>query len=649
MNLSRFARVSGAGARRKRRLRDIGEARIAIEETLAGVTQTELAPPAERPHWFGGRAAALLALLVGAILAGLIFWGYREPAALKAVSRLSLLLPAGDSIDPGSLIALSPDGTAVVYNARHGTTSRLYLRSIDRFESTSLPGTEDALGPPFLFSGRTMDRILRGRQTQEDIGERRATGHALRSAKPCSWQLGPDDAIVFTPTYPMSSLMRIPAAGGTPQKLTELNTPAKEVNHRWPEVLPGGKAAVFVIGETKDIGNYEESKIAVERLDTHQRRILPILGTYPRYAPSGHLLYVREGRIFAVPFDPNRLEVTGPPAPVLDAVALYTGAGSAAYTVSRTGSLAYVPASALSSERLLAWVDRKNETQPLTAPAKEYVAPHVSPDGQRVALTIASGFNADVWVYNIPRGTLTRLTFDGHSAYPVWSPDGKRVAYRNRRGAELEIHSKAADGSGAEETLLARHDLYLGPGSWSPDGKFLAYTSLSPDSGYEVSVLPLEGERKPRPFAQTKFNQCCPAFSPDGHWIAYMSDETGRREVYVQPFPGPGGKWQVAIDGGGQPVWGRSGRELFYVNANKLMSVSVITQPRFSASTPRFIGDVPPSTIAPIFSNTGYASPDGQRFLFLKPSEENVPPGEVRIVLNWSEELKRLAPPARKP
>ncbi len=517
---------------------------------------------------------------------------------------------------------------------------------MDRFESTPLPGTEDGTGPFFSPDGQWIGFFAGGKLKKVSVnGGQPVTLCEAPNPAGASW--GPDDAIVFTPTFTMSSLMRIPAAGGTPHKLTEPNTPAKELMHRWPEVLPGGKAVVFVIGEPKDIGNYQESKIAVERLDTHERKILPILGTYPRYAPSGHLLYVREGRIFAVPFDLDRLEVTGPPAPVLDGVALYTGTGFAAYAVSRTGSLAYIPGSAVSSERLLAWVDRKNQIQPLAAPAKEYLFPNLSPDGQRVAVAIGPGFNTDVWVYDIPRRMLTRLTFDGHSGFPVWSPDGKRIAYVTRPGGEWEIRSKAADGSGAEETLLARQDLYLGPGSWSPDGKFLAYTSLSPDTGLEVSVLPLEGERKPRPFAHTKFNECCPAFSPDGHWMAYMSNETGRNEVYVQPFPGPGGKWQVSTDGGGQPVWGRSGRELFYLNWNKVMSVSVITQPSFSASTPRLVADAP--TPAPPLSSAGYASPDGQRFLFVKASEENVPPGEVRVVLNWSEELKRLVPPAKKP
>jgi Tol biopolymer transport system component len=520
---------------------------------------------------------------------------------------------------------------------------------MDRFEATSLPGTENGYIPFFSPDGQWIGFFAGGKLKKVSVnGGQPITLCEAPTPRGASW--GPDDTIVFTPTFRMSSLMRIPAAGGTAEKLTQLNTDLKEVTHRWPEILPGGKVLVFVIGEAKDIGtNYEESKIAVERLDTRQRKILPILGTYPRYSPSGHLLYVREGRIFAVPFDLNRLEVTGTPAPVLEGVVFDPIIGSAAYAVWRTGSLAYIPGSAVSSKRLLAWVDRKNQIQPLAAPAKEYATPVVSPDGQRVVVAIGRGFNTDVWVYDIPRGTLTRLTFDGHSGFPVWSPDGKRIAYMTRRGAEWEIRSKAADGSGAEETVLAGQDLIPNLGSWSPDGKFLAYTSMSPDTESDLSVLPLEGERKPRPFVQTKSAVYNPAFSPDGHWIAYMSNETGRFEVYVQPFPGPGGKWQVSTDGGGRPVWGRSGRELFYVNANKVMSVSVTTQPSFSASTPRFVADVHPLTYTGLWPNALYASPDGQRFLFAKASDENRPPGEVRVVLNWSEELNRLAPPTKKP
>jgi hypothetical protein len=239
----------------RQRLQAIGEARITIEGTLAGVTETELMQPTGPSRWLRARALALvgLGLLLGVILASLIFWGYHGPTAPKAVSRLSLLLPAGDSVDPGGPIALSPDGSAVIYNARHGTTSRLYLRSMDRFESTSLPGAESGYIPFFSPDGQWIGFFAGGKLKKVSVnGGQAVTLCEAPTPRGASW--GPDDTIVFTPTLRMSSLMRIPAAGGTAEKLTQLNTDLKEVTHRWPEILPGGKALVFVIGEAKDIG-----------------------------------------------------------------------------------------------------------------------------------------------------------------------------------------------------------------------------------------------------------------------------------------------------------------------------------------------------------------------------------------------------------
>jgi eukaryotic-like serine/threonine-protein kinase len=319
--------------------------------------------------------------------------------------------------------------------------------------------------------------------------------------------------------------------------------------------------------------------------------------------------------------------------------------------VSSTGSLVYLPESASAPEGSLVWVDRKNQVQPLGAPPRRYSSPELSPDGKRVAVSIFTGNHVDIWVYEIPHGTLTRLTFDENSTAPLWSADGKRIAFRSTLGVASGIRSKPADGSGTEETLASGPGLIQVPTSWSPDGKFLAYHSVGAETGRDIFVLPLQGDRKTQPFLVTKFDELQPRFSPDGRWIAYTSNESGQFEVYVQPFPGPGGKWQVSTDGGGQPVWARNGRELFYLSSNvsKITSVTVTTQLTFSASAPRSVADIPPTLLVALASSIYDVSPDGQRFLFVKTNAENGAPQELRVVLNWYEELKRLASAIKQP
>jgi Tol biopolymer transport system component len=236
------------------------------------------------------------------------------------------------------------------------------------------------------------------------------------------------------------------------------------------------------------------------------------------------------------------------------------------------------------------------------------------------------------------------LTFDEHSTAPLWSPDGKRIAFTTYRRTGSVILAKPADGSGAEETLVPGESLILVPTSWSSDGNFLAYWTVGSATGRDVWIAPITGDRKPQPFLRTKFNEMQASISPDKRWVAYMSEESGRYEVYVQPFPGPGGKWQISTNGGTVPVWAQNGRELFYMSSGKVMSVGVTTQPTFSASTPRIVADVPPLLMGRLSNGVYDVSPDGQRFLFVKANVESGPPDEVHVVLNWTEELKQLAP-----
>ncbi|HET8926075.1 MAG TPA: hypothetical protein VFN26_24025 [Candidatus Acidoferrum sp.] len=282
--------------------------------------------------------------------------------------------------------------------------------------------------------------------------------------------------------------------------------------------------------------------------------------------------------------------------------------------------------------------------QPLPAPARAYLNPHLSPDGKRIAVSDQGGGSSGIWVYDIPRGAMMRLTYANDNS-PLWTPDGKHIAYMEESNRTFAIKWKHADGSGAEETLLGAQSYVQVPVSWSPDGKFLAYTSVGGPvfSGVRIWILPLEGKHEAQEFVKTGTSQGAARFSPDGHWIAYSSNESGRSEVYVQPFPGPGGKWQISTEGGNWPVWARSGRELFYLNGSKITSVAVTTQPSFTASTPRLLADVPLQTASFYAGNGEFdVSPDGQHFLFVKAREQNTLPAEVRVVLNWDEGLKAM-------
>jgi serine/threonine-protein kinase len=359
------------------------------------------------------------------------------------------------------------------------------------------------------------------------------------------------------------------------------------------------------------------------------------------------------GRLLAVPFDLRRLELSGAAVPILEDVEQGTG-GMSAYSLARDGSLVYVSGGegGASQPVTLSWVDRNGTERPLPAPPHRYADPRLSPDGRQVALDIAEAGKQDIWLYDLMRDTLTRLTFEGLNLYPAWTPDGKRVAYRSQKAGGYNIFWKPADGSGAEERLPTVGATNQAPQLFSPDDRILGYNELDPKTGWDLWVLPLQGEeRKPQIFLQTPFNERAARLSPDGRWVAYVSDESGSFEVYVRPFPGPGGKWQISTEGAAEVIWSPKGNELFYRTGQqreKLMVVDIQTQPTFSAGKPRQLFEGPyASNAAGVAYNADYAiAPDGQRFLMLKPKEQQQDTAlmQINVVLNWSEEVKRRVP-----
>ena len=563
-------------------------------------------------------------------------------AQSPAVTRFVMNLPATEQLVNDGLV-LSPDGRTLVYVGkragvgqpnRRSSDQQLYRRSMDQLEASPIPGTEGGAAPFFSPDGQwvgffTYDKLkkvaLAGGPpvTLCDI-----TGIRYGA----SW--GSDDTIIFGVS--VSGLLRVPSAGGTPQPLTTLDSNQREIVHRWPNILPGGQAVLFAVFS----GSLETTRIAVQDLKTGRRKVL-VDGTYPRFVPTGHIVFARTDRsLWAVPFDVDRLEVTGSPAPLIEGIRV-NGGGLAHFALADNGSLVYMPVTAGVPRRLV-WVDRKGSEQPLGAPARPYTSPSLSPDGRMLAV-VAQG---DIWVYDILRGRLSQLTFDGSIDGAIWSPDGKRIAFASaREGKPLNLFWKMADGSGPEERLTTGEREQF-PKSWSPDGQAIAFSESplalesSGRDGRDIWVLPLSGERKPRPFLRTPFIETGPQFSPDGRWLAYVSNESGRNEIYVQPFPGPGGKRQISTEGGTEPVWARNG-ELFYRNGNQMMAVETKTQPTFSAGTPRLLFEGPQRG-GSVFDYTVAA--DAQRFLMVKATETGAAQDQIQVVLNWFEELKRLVP-----
>jgi serine/threonine-protein kinase len=402
----------------------------------------------------------------------------------------------------------------------------------------------------------------------------------------------------------------------------------------WPQILPDQKTVLFTIWTG---GKMDDSRIAVADLATGRHHTVLEGGTDARYLPTGHLLYERGGSVLAVPFDAGRLRVTGPPMTLLASVLSGLINGESQFDFSREGALAYVPGGLVGrSPRMLVWVDRRGASIPASETQQSFAEPALSPDGRRAAVTI-EGATYDVWVCEIDRGILTRLSFGADDSAPLWTPDGKRIVWSSSRGGQKNLFWRNADGTGPEERLTTSDHPQF-PQSFSPDGKTLAFMDVDPSTGMDMWVLPLEGDRKPRPILHSPFNEHWTHFSPDGRWIAYVSDESGREEVYVASYPGLGGRVQISSDGGEDPVWASTGRELVYRLGNRMMSVAVETAPSLVVGRPALLFDAK-------FERGYDAAPDGKRFVMVKSVEGPAPPQQIDIVLGWVDELRgRLLP-----
>ena len=464
-----------------------------------------------------------------------------------------------------------------------------------------------------------------------------------------SW--GTDDQIVFGTNN--AGLFRVSGGGGEPEALTTLDTEQGEVNHLWPFIIHGRDVVVFVIGTGAPLTT---GQLAVLDLDTREVTRLGLAGVSPCYVSTGHLVYAAEdGSVRAVPFDATSLDVTGNPVPLVEGVVV-KGSGAADFSISDNGRLVYAlgaGGAAFNLTSRLVVTGRDGAGTPLADIAGYAWYPRFSRDGTRVAFAVSqtpgAGSDADLWVLDIGRGTRTRLTSEGNNRFfPVWSPDGSQLAYADGAGATNRVLLTSADGSGDPETLLDRNERQF-PTSWVTDGNLMTLYMDNPDTARDLYVLAMDGDLTPEPFLATPFQERGASFSRDGQWIAYVSDESGRDEVYVRPYPGPGGQVTISTGGGEEAVWGPDGSELFYRNGDQVMVVEVTTGQTFSAGAPAplFAAPYALDNAAGGAGNPNYdISPDGAQFIVV---EQDSPTGvegvaQITVVLNWFEELKARVP-----
>ncbi len=632
------------------RLHDIADARIEIVNTIAdpdgSLTLVADSGEATRPSWrhyVPTPVAAGLGIALAAATFLAVSTSMRQvPTAPEAAMRLEMRLTDDGLLPLG--VGLSPDGTQIAYVLGSGLAqTELYVRSFDELEGVRL--VSGSPHSPFFspdgqwigyFAGSELKKVPVTGSTPQTV--------VSSDVVPATGTWGADNTIIFGSIG--GGLFRVSADGGRPESLTRLDQ--GEAAHAFPQLLPDDKALLFT---TVALDNSMATEVL--DLETRTRRVVQ-LGGQGRYAPTRHLVYQDRGTLFAVPFDLGQLQVKGSPVPVVQGLATFLDSEAAAFDFSSTGTLAYLGGAAGSQTYPVVWVDREGNTTPLWDEPGVYSTPRLSPDGTRLAVHASRNDNEDVWIYDLKRGALTRLTSDAaRDTSPVWSPDGQFLAFQSNRDDTLNIYRTRAEGSGTV-LRLTESDRSQFPESWSVDGGSLAYAEVGVGTNWDLWVLPLEGDGEPRVIANSVAADIWSTFSPNGRWIAYGSFESGRNEVYVRPFPPGPERYQVSIGGGSQPKWSGDGRELYYRTYRGIMAVAVETEGDsfgYGRAEQLFEGSFRGGLNGIVGTGVGNANPDydvtadGQRFVMFPGGNQRVnDSGHVTLTTNWFDELKRLVP-----
>jgi len=612
----------------KTRLRDIGEARIAIQKYRADPSEAaRLSERAVTGHERGERLAWIAAC--GLLLATLAFIYYRPEAKELRIVKLSVLPPEKAAFFGPP--AVSPDGRHVTFAATAGEKTQLWVRDLDSLAARPLPGTEGALNPFWSPDNRFIAFFAGGKLKKvEVVGGPAQTLCDASAGRGGAWSR--TGVIVFTPGI-LDSLYRVPAAGGNATPLIALDQSLGEDSLRCPWFLPDGHHFLY----TARNSDVEKSAIYAGDLGSKEKRRILNANSNAVYAPPGFVVFLRERTLMAQPFDAGSAQTTGDPFPIVEKIDFISAYGGF-FSVSQNGVLAYLSSSAGSNVQLN-WFDRGGKPLSAVGAPGNLFSTSISPDGSTVAVARSDPqmSTGDIWLHDLTRGATSRFTFGPKtSGYPVWSPDGSRIVFGSTRDGTFRLYVKPTGGAGKEELLSNLHGV---PSDWSRDGRFIVFNQFG-TKGYDIWVLPISGDRplvpgKPFPFLQTEFSESGAKLSPDSKWVAYTSNESGQNEVYVQTFPSPGGKSQISTGGGNRPVWRRDGRELFYIAADgKLMAVEVKLGSKLEAGAPKPLFDTR------LGNGPFDISPDGRRFLLANPSEDagRTP---MTVVVNWTGEVKR--------
>ena len=620
------------------RLHAIADFRALSDTTLAPVEPISAAQPA-RQRW---PVAGGLVVLT-AVVAGLAVWLLIQPSVPDQPLNRFVITPSPPAVlavTNASEVAISPDGTQLVYRGLGEQGTQLYLRSLDDFVDRPIPGTASVISSVFFSpDGESIGFFAAGelRKISLSGGSPITLCNANNPGRNGDWF---EDTIVFSAMSDSGQgLYRVSANGGEPEMLATVNSDEGEVGYIHPEFLPEGKDLLFTIYAGSA---YQTAWLSLE---TGERRVVLENARQARYLPTGHLIYEQAstGNLTAVPFDLAALEVAGDSVPVVQQVR-QSSPGQVDYAISENGTLVYVPGGGPElHQHTLVWVDRDGKETLVTEEKRHYLVPRISPDGKQAIFTVGDPTESNVWIYDFEDDSLSRLTFEeSRSTSPTWSPDGQWLIFQTGQAGEDGMARQLADRSRPPERLTTTPNRQM-PNSWSSDGRFVAFT----ESG-NIGILQMEEEGEPEFIIASPVLECCPKFSPDDKWLAYVSDEGGRNNVYVRPFPEPDVKWLISDDeeGGGQPVWSPDGTELFYRSGDKTMVVSIQTQDQtLRAGRPRVLFE---GRYVSHSNPPGYQyydiSPDGQRFLMLKEGELGQQQGQINVVLNWFEELKRLVP-----
>ena len=572
-------------------------------------------------------------------------WSLLRPEPLEPpqeVTRFEINLPSGIELvtEGGAGLAVSPDGSRIVFVGRSpdGET-QLWLRGLDQLTPTPIPGTENGQNPRFSPDGAAI----------AFTGNNSLTTLSLSGAPPLTvvsgmvpdpqsglaW--GPDGMLYFRKVG--LGVWRVPASGGEQEEVTTLSE--GEGGHVWLEALPNGRGILF----TRDIGAATDDEIAVVSLETGEIRVL-FQGAMARYAQSGHIVYTSgEGTLLAAPFDVDRLEVTGPSRTLLEGIQV-NQASASYFALSETGALVYRPGAGIGREGAPVWLGRDGSEEVLDPTLTGiFRSPAISTDGRRVAFQHApvGGVTFDIWIYDLGQETFSRLTYEGTNSRPFWSPDGSEVGFASNREGLYALYARAADFSGEARRLVAAEGVAIMQGAWTPDGRRLVYRRGFSGSAGDLLYAAPHPDSTAVVFLETPFEEGLPSLSPDGRWLAYQSDESGRPEVYVRPFPGPGGRVQVSVDGGINPVWAHDGREIFYLDSGSLVVATVRTDPDFTVESREQLTSWTQYLIAAGDRHFD-PSPDDQRLLAVRLSTSSG--GVIRDILvqNFFEELRQVVP-----